>query len=95
MKTGAWFIFAFLSAVPLAAQSCSEYNPPLNVIGFPQQTNSQYHITGYHYYSAQAAVSCVYSDPPTDADQSCSTQLSVGIWGYQGATLVLPQAVTT
>jgi len=81
MRMGAWFLFAFLSAVPLAAQdggaTCAEYNPPINVIAVPEQTNSQYHITGYHYYDSQATAVCTYTDPSTNADQYCATQVSV------------------
>jgi hypothetical protein len=83
MRPVAWFLFAFLFAVPIAAQdggaTCAEYNPPLNIIAIPEQTNGQFHITGYHYYNSQAGVECIYTDPSTNADQYCATQVSVNM----------------
>jgi hypothetical protein len=78
----AGFLLAFLSTVPITAQdggaTCAEYNPAADqIVAIPEQTNSQFHITGYHYYNSQAGVACTYTDPSTNADQSCASQVSV------------------
>jgi hypothetical protein len=63
MRRVGWFLLAFLFAVPIAAQdggaTCAEYNPPINIIAIPPQTNDQFHITGYHYYNSQAGVNAL------------------------------------
>jgi hypothetical protein len=81
MRRGAWFLFAFLFAVPMAAQNggvttCADYNPPLQIVAIPEQISSQYHITGYHYYNSQGAGQCLYTDPATNSDQYCAVVAS-------------------
>ena len=95
MKTVVWFIFAFLAGVPLAGQSCSDYSPPIDVIGFPQQTNSQYHITGYQLTIARKQPSRASIAIHRRTQTKVALRSYQWIWGYQGVTPALPQAPTT
>jgi hypothetical protein len=74
-RTSIWFLFALLSAGSLVAQdaSCADYNPPINVVAVPTQTNSQDHFTGYHYYNSQVTGACSYTDPSTNLDVYCAS----------------------